>query len=242
MNYTILYQKIISKAVSQKRNRKDGNYYEKHHIIPRCIGGTNNSDNLVLLTPKEHFICHKILCEIYPNNIKIFYGYFSMAMMKKDIHKKFFNISSREYDYLRKEHIKNIKGSGNPMYGKEGYFKNKFGKDHPAFGRYFDHRGEKNPMYGKKGKLCPHYGKKMPPSFSETIRIKNLERPVITCPFCKKSSKNIGTMNMWHFDNCKENPNNTINYIKCPHCNFITRSISNIKRYHLDNCKFKQKS
>lgn len=29
-------------------------YYEKHHILPRCLGGKNYNSNLVLLTPKEH--------------------------------------------------------------------------------------------------------------------------------------------------------------------------------------------
>jgi hypothetical protein len=37
----------------------------KHHIIPRHIGGTNESNNLVELTVEEHAEAHKILYQIY---------------------------------------------------------------------------------------------------------------------------------------------------------------------------------
>jgi hypothetical protein len=50
-----------------------GIYYEGHHIIPLCVGGTGrsgdkNHPNIVLLTAKEHYIAHRLLCEIYPDS------------------------------------------------------------------------------------------------------------------------------------------------------------------------------
>lgn len=42
------------------------NYYENHHIIPRSLNGSNSSENLVLLTAREHFICHWLLVKIFP--------------------------------------------------------------------------------------------------------------------------------------------------------------------------------
>ena len=64
--YTRWYYSIISNAQSQGRKKlKPTNinyiYYENHHIIPKCFGGDNNKDNLVLLTAKEHFIVHILL-------------------------------------------------------------------------------------------------------------------------------------------------------------------------------------
>jgi hypothetical protein len=54
--YTKWYYEIINKA--KKENRLKGNiYYEKHHIIPKCVGGIET----VLLTAREHFICHLLL-------------------------------------------------------------------------------------------------------------------------------------------------------------------------------------
>ena len=44
---------------------------EVHHIVPKCLGGSNKKENLVELTAREHFICHRLLCEIYPKNKKL---------------------------------------------------------------------------------------------------------------------------------------------------------------------------
>ncbi len=54
------YFSIIEKA--KELNRIKGKeYYENHHIIPRALGGTDDKDNLVLLIPEEHYICHSLL-------------------------------------------------------------------------------------------------------------------------------------------------------------------------------------
>lgn len=58
MNYEKRYHDIISSRVNLKREKSANFYFELHHILPKSLGGTNAADNLVLLTPKEHFICH----------------------------------------------------------------------------------------------------------------------------------------------------------------------------------------
>lgn len=57
--YHDLYFRIIEKA----RNRilPTDCYREKHHIVPKSLGGSNSNSNLVELTYKEHRICHKLL-------------------------------------------------------------------------------------------------------------------------------------------------------------------------------------
>ncbi len=60
--YKIIYDKIIERA--QNREIDENVYYEKHHIIPRSLGGTNLPENLVKLTLREHFLCHKLLVKI----------------------------------------------------------------------------------------------------------------------------------------------------------------------------------
>jgi len=62
MNYKRLYQKIIQ---NRQGNPVDG-YTERHHIVPRSLGGTDDPDNLVDLTAREHFICHYLLAKMYP--------------------------------------------------------------------------------------------------------------------------------------------------------------------------------
>ena len=84
MNYEKIYNSLISKARSEDRKRvKGGIYYEAHHIIPRCMGGEGktsdvNHPNIVLLTAKEHYMAHRLLCEIYPSNKKIQYAMWCM--------------------------------------------------------------------------------------------------------------------------------------------------------------------
>lgn len=63
MNYENLYQNFISNR--QNRTHESQTKYEKHHIIPRSCGGTDDDSNIVLLTPAEHFFAHKLLVKIY---------------------------------------------------------------------------------------------------------------------------------------------------------------------------------
>lgn len=62
MNHILTYHRLIAKA--KGRTRPDG-YVEKHHIMPRALGGSDNSDNLVTLTSREHFIAHMLLAKMH---------------------------------------------------------------------------------------------------------------------------------------------------------------------------------
>ena len=52
------YQKIHDAIIERAKTRKLEGYKERHHIIPRCLGGTDDNENLVDLTAREHFIIH----------------------------------------------------------------------------------------------------------------------------------------------------------------------------------------
>jgi hypothetical protein len=60
--YTNWYYSIINNA--QLRILSNDVYTEKHHIIPKSLGGSNLKNNLVRLTAREHFICHLLLTKI----------------------------------------------------------------------------------------------------------------------------------------------------------------------------------
>ena len=64
MNYNRIYNKIVENAIKETRS-KGQIYYEKHHILPRSLGGNNSINNLVLLTGREHYICHILLAKIH---------------------------------------------------------------------------------------------------------------------------------------------------------------------------------
>jgi hypothetical protein len=62
--YSKYYQAIVNNAKQQQRLKTNG-YYESHHIIPKSLGGSNKKENLVLLTAREHFICHLLLVKMF---------------------------------------------------------------------------------------------------------------------------------------------------------------------------------
>jgi len=108
MDYQKLYDNIIKNAKKQNRKKLNKNdidyvYYENHHILPRCLNGTDDNKNLVLLTVREHFVCHKLLTYIYKDNRKIACAFNYMAFMNK----RKYELTSRDYAYAI-ELIKNI--------------------------------------------------------------------------------------------------------------------------------------
>lgn len=104
MNIERIYQSIIDRAKSENRVKGQGAYYESHHVIPRSMGGSNHSDNLVLLTGREHFICHLILARMYPDQ-SIAHAAFKMACVNNG---KYGIITSRIYESLRSIHAKRV--------------------------------------------------------------------------------------------------------------------------------------
>lgn len=126
MNYQKIYDAIIAKAKSENRTRKSGQplpYYESHHIIPKCMGGDGNlwqfgkHPNIVLLTPKEHYLCHYLLHKIYTDSQKLFVAFHKMCYSNTGKQQRFIP-SSSVYQYVREQLSKYRTGKNNPMYGK----------------------------------------------------------------------------------------------------------------------------
>jgi hypothetical protein len=80
--YRNTYNKLITtrKYRGLDKSKLEG-YYEEHHILPRCLGGKNNKDNLVLLTAKEHILAHMLLARINYTNNKIIFACTAMCMI-----------------------------------------------------------------------------------------------------------------------------------------------------------------
>jgi hypothetical protein len=95
------YEKIYNQIIERARVRVLKEYKERHHIIPKCLGGSNDKENLVNLTAKEHFICHKLLCEMYPDNDKLKFALWAMCNLKNTAHQRNYIISASEYSYIR---------------------------------------------------------------------------------------------------------------------------------------------
>lgn len=107
MDYLKIYNRIITKAKFENRIKGSGIYYEAHHIVPKCLGGDGRvtqwktHTNIVLLTGREHFLCHRLLHEIYPDNSKLFYAFSMMCNASNYRQKGRYTPNSKTFEYLK---------------------------------------------------------------------------------------------------------------------------------------------
>ena len=105
MNYENIYNSIIEKTRSEARVKSERIYYEAHHILPKCLGGEGRASqwryhpNIVLLTAKEHYVCHRLLHRMYPENKKLAYALIAMGQANKGRIKH--AISARGYEEIK---------------------------------------------------------------------------------------------------------------------------------------------
>ena len=106
MNYINHYNILIDRA--RARQLQD-NCKEQHHIIPRCMGGTDHSENLVYLTPEEHYTAHQLLVKIYPNEDKLVYAALMMCAGRKS--NKLYGWLKRRYHIICKQRVGDKNGA-----------------------------------------------------------------------------------------------------------------------------------
>jgi hypothetical protein len=117
------YQKIYDSLIAKRKENKPAGYTEKHHILPRALGGSDDPSNLVVLTGREHWIAHLLLWKINPC-MQTSCAVMNMSRMKdkRGITKV---KNSRMYQIVREAASKEIgkfnsnlnKGSNNPFFG-----------------------------------------------------------------------------------------------------------------------------
>ena len=158
LKYVKHYNLLIDSRLKLNRD-KSSDYFEIHHIIPKCLGGTNDQTNLVLLTPEEHFIAHLLLTKIYPDNHSIVFAAWMMTASsdKNPRNNKAYGWLKRRFSKAMSESKKQLPPEKNPMFGK-------FGKDNPNFGKK---RTEEQKQKLKKPKSEEHKRKLKKPKSEE---------------------------------------------------------------------------
>lgn len=197
MNYKLIYEKLISKARIKNINSE---YYEKHHIIPKSLGGGNEITNIVKLTPREHFIAHLLLSKIYGG--KMTYTLFLMSTRN--------GYTNRTYENARliflkklscKDRAKSISKALKNRKKTEEHKKNwKLSRTNGA-GWICTEKTKNKISTLMKGNLNPMFNKTH--TESARLRISEGNKRKVKCPFCNKSG-GIAIMKRWHFDNCKQ--------------------------------------
>lgn len=92
MNYASIYEELIRRSFL----RQIDEYTERHHILPKCMGGTDDQSNIAVLTAREHFIAHQLLVKMYPGVDKLVYAVNMMCVGDR-------RTTSRRYEWLRKK-------------------------------------------------------------------------------------------------------------------------------------------
>lgn len=123
MNYTKHYNNLIVRS----KNRTLDGYKEKHHIIPKCMGGTDDPSNIAILTPEEHFVAHQLLVKMYPGNSKLIFAAHMMTV-NSQLNKR----TNKEYGWLKQRRAEEM---SKKMKGKTAWNKGICGEESPRFGK-----------------------------------------------------------------------------------------------------------
>lgn len=111
--YTKCYFKLIDKYTQQTG--------EKHHILPKSLGGGNEIENIAIIPPRVHFILHKLLVKMVTSNkhkIKMQQALWRMSHPQSKRHNRKYKVTGREYDRIKKVIIQEMKVN-NPMHRED---------------------------------------------------------------------------------------------------------------------------
>lgn len=126
MNYEKIYNNIIDRAKIRVADRDT--YYEQHHIVPRCLNGTDDKENLVLLTGSEHRTAHLCLVKMYPGHHGLVKAAMMMDACASKTHKR---SKSKQYAWLKKLHREAMSvsqtGENNSQFGTAWVFNGQTG-------------------------------------------------------------------------------------------------------------------
>lgn len=96
MDYKKHYENLIKSRFNRKK--KKGVYYEKHHIVPKCLGGSNKKENIIHLTAREHYIAHWLLYRMRPHSNGVSFAFWKMTFPgNRFLEKRDYIITSRAY-------------------------------------------------------------------------------------------------------------------------------------------------
>jgi hypothetical protein len=215
------YERWYSAITNRAKTRTLDGYKERHHVIPHSLGGSDDSNNLVDLTAREHFICHWLLTKMHTGEARGKMINALYMMRGQSTHQKRYEskITGRIYENLREEYSQYIskmnKGRIQPPEEKARQQAAQIGRKRDPFSEEWKENLSKNHK-SKKGydcKLSEETRKKISEKLkgskqSEEAKLRrkgtNLgsKRARLTCPHCSKNAS-VNTYPRWHGDNCK---------------------------------------
>lgn len=125
INNSMNYKKHYDILIERSRSRILDGYVEKHHIIPKCLGGGDDKSNIVVLTPEEHFLAHQLLIKMYPGNRDLIYATQLMTTHHTDA-----RVNNKLFGWLRKQMALAMSSQTKKWIKENGHPRGMLGKTH----------------------------------------------------------------------------------------------------------------
>jgi hypothetical protein len=124
MDYKRIYDSFIADRLNKQPSKPV--YFERHHILPKCLGGSDVEENMIRLSPEDHFFAHLLLAKIHGG--KLWHALVAMTILvggrkKSDAYlkrsRKMFHKARIEAGKVHSSIMKGrFVGDKHPMYGK----------------------------------------------------------------------------------------------------------------------------
>lgn len=250
------YSKLYHNITYNAKQRITEGYTELHHIIPQSLGGSNDKENLVDLTAREHFICHWLLIKMTEgeDRSKMLYALNGMKAENKYQQRYRTKITARVYEKYRIEHAENhskvMKGrpahnKGRKMSEEQKQLLREKAKANHASGKIYSKEwqqkrvakviGQKRSEETKLLMSLASKGKPKGPMSEEQKQVRSIKQKGIAKP--KGFGDKVAERMKKEFS--ENNPNRRPDLQRtCEHCG-KTVGPSNYTRWHGINCKDK---
>ena len=244
------YSKWYNQIIDRAKERVLEPPFERHHIRPRSLGGTDNRENIAFITPREHFICHWLLIKMTTGeeHYKMLNALRMMRAENPGQKRYKTKITARVYESIKTEYSRlqseKVRGEKNPMWGKthteetrktisEKNTGKKLTKEQIArqvaaqTGRKratFSDEWRANMAEKKKGENNPRYGVKITEETRAKMRAKATGRKQSPETIAKKIAATQGKPREKRL---------------CPHCQTMI-AVNTYPRWHGDHCSQRQ--
>jgi hypothetical protein len=217
--YTQCYYNIVDRA----KARSMVGYFERHHIIPKSLGGSNDASNLVALTAREHFICHWLLTKMLPigkSQWKMFYAFNSFNATNN--HQQRHRPTSKQYEIMKKS-----ASIARSNFNRGNKYSEGKTRSAETIEKWRESRAGYKQTESAKIKQSNTMKKKYLSGAHPLQGITYEEKYGVEAAARKAKLKGPRGP--------RKNPPGPQQLVVCPHCR-KTGGVSNMKRYHFDNC------
>jgi 5-methylcytosine-specific restriction endonuclease McrA len=183
------YHRWYNQIIEHRRTNLAEGYTEKHHIVPKSLGGTNDTTNLVSLTAREHFVCHWLLTKMVvgDDRIKMLRALNAFSISSKKNPRK---LTSRQYAIARAAYVpfkgrkrsaEQIAKQAAKLRGRKQTIESNTRRSNTLKGRSFTQEHLDNLSKALKGRTSPTKG----------MKFEYRPQPTTQCPHCDRTiSKN----------------------------------------------------